>query len=711
MKFKLSGIALAVLTATSVIAETDSDSNSGGIDESYTIGETIIVRGEYLSVNEVNSVKTPTPIIDVPQSLSIMTADEMTARGFTAIGQIIDYTPGVNTSMGEGHRDAVVFRGIRSTADFYIDGNRDDVQYYRSLYNIEQVEVLRGPNALLFGRGGTGGILNRVSKKAKVGEQFADYKASFNSFGGYSGEIDANIDADDKSALRINAMYESMDNHRDFFDGERIGVNPTMRFEVSDDTIVDVSYEYINHDRFIDRGIPTGANGEPVEALEDIVFGDPENNYHTLRADVFRATVSHQFNEDMKANFSAFYGDYDKVYSNYYASNYDEVTNIVELDGYIDATERNNVILSGNLINEFEMGGVGHTMIFGVEYIETDSEQYRFNPVFDTTFDDRDTFVATRPLDFRGGAGTNANGDNFTVTFRDLNDDTRVALKVYSAYLQDEIEISENLDIVLGARFDSFDIEVFNADPDVLELRTRKDTEVSPRAGLIYKPEENISLYASYSESFLPRSGEQYTDINGSDDQLDPNTFSNQEIGVKWDFSEDMSFTAAFFENEQSSPQVADNDPATLDVIDSDISGFELQILGQVTEDWYITANYSNLDGEIVDRSGPTGRTPRELPENTFSVWNTYMVSDDFGLGFGATYQGESFINNGNSATLPSYTRVDVAAYYDVSPSLRIQFHIENLTDELYFPNSHSTHQAAVGAPLNAKLTFVGIFE
>lgn len=698
MKFKLATISAALILANPVWADA-----AGSI-------ERIKIEGRVLSINESNSVKTPTPIIDVPQSLSIMTAEEITQRGISSISQIADYTPGLNTSQGEGHRDSVVFRGVRSTADFFIDGHRDDVQYYRALYNIEQVEVLRGPNALLFGRGGTGGVLNRVTKKATVGETFNNYQVGLNSFGGFNGQIDTNFEAADNAAVRVNAMYEHLENHRDFFDGDRIGFNPTARIELSDETVLDLSYEYVDHERFIDRGIPTGADGRPVEALEDIVFGDPENNYHTVEAHVFRAALEHRFSDQVKGNFSAYYGDFDKVYSNFYAAGYDPVTNAVTLDGYIDSTVRDSFNLSANLIGDFQTGGIGHTIIFGGEYIKTNSDQNRINPVFSTSVDDRERFVVQRPIAINGLAGTNFDGQAFTVPFSDLNDDTRVNLTVTSLYVQDEIEISENLDVVLGARFDSFDIEVFNADPDVLETRTRKDEEVSPRAGIIYKPQENISLYASYSESFLPRSGEQYTDINGNDDQLDPNTFTNREIGLKWDFADGLSFTAAIFENEQSSPQVADNDPSTLDVIDSQVDGFELQLQGYITDELSISVNYSSLDGEIVDRAGPTGRTPRELPETMFSVWSTYQVNDAFGIGLGATYQDESFINNSNSATLPSYTRVDAAAYYDLSDDLRIQVNIENLTDKLYFPNSHSTHQATVGAPLNAKLTLVGSF-
>ncbi|MBX2846707.1 MAG: TonB-dependent siderophore receptor [Acidiferrobacterales bacterium] len=670
--------------------------------------EEVIVEGKYLSIDEANSIKTPTPIIDVPQSLSIITADQITEQGINSIGDIIDYTAGVNTSQGEGHRDAVVFRGVRSTADFFLDGNRDDVQYYRGLYNLEQVEILRGPNALLFGRGGTGGVLNRVSKKAQIDDAFTGYKASANSYGGFAIELDHNFSASDVSGVRVNAMYESLANHRDFFDGDRIGFNPTARFALSPDTTLDLSYEYADHERFIDRGVPTDSEGLPVEAFEDTVFADSGVNLTGLTAHLLRANLQHNFSDTMKGNFGVFYGDYDKFYQNFYASNYDQATNIVELDGYFDETQRQNLVVSGNLVSEFNTGRIGHTLIVGGEVIDTSSDQFRFNPVFNTTIDDREFFTATSPISLNGGIGINADGLATSYTFSDLNDDTQVGIDVYSLYIQDQIEVSEQFDILLGARFDSFDITVFNAEEG--ETRNRKDDQVSPRLGLIYKPQENISLYASYSESFLPRSGEQFANINGDNDQLDPNTFNNLEYGIKWDPNPSLSLTAALFENEQSSPQVADDDPSTLDVIDSEISGFELQVSGLINDVWSVSASYTNLDGEQVDRNGPTGLTPRELPENMASLWNKFQVSDTIGLGLGVTYQDESFVNNGNTAVLPSYTRFDASAYYDISEKLRLQLNIENLTDELYFPNAHSTHQVTVAAPLNAMVTLSGGF-
>ncbi|MEM1182661.1 MAG: TonB-dependent receptor [Acidobacteriota bacterium] len=694
--------------------QADTAQEEASADEA--IEDEIVVTGKYLYVDQINALRTPTPIIDVPQSLSITTADQFAEQGFTSIGQVISYTPGVNMSQGEGHRDAIVFRGVRSTADFFLDGVRDDVQYYRPLYNLEQVEVIRGPNAMFFGRGGGGGILNRVTKKGVVGTSFTDYQAGFNSFGEFGLQIDTNFSGSENSAFRVNAMFESLDNHRDFYDGDRIGFNPTGRFVLSPNTTLDLSYEYVDHQRFVDRGIPTGDDGRPVEALEDVTFGDRELNTTELEAHLIRARLEHIFNDQLKGNFSVFYGDYDKLYQNFYPSDYDEATNIVELDGYVDITVRENLIFSGDLVREFDTGNVQHTFIFGAEYIDTSSDQDRFNSFFDTSAadvaagvpgarTDQANFFAGREIDLRNGVGRLADGRVTTNDFTaDLNDDTRVGIEVFSFFVQDEIEISNNFNITLGARFDSFDIDVFNVPAN--DRRTRTDEEVSPRLGLVYKPQENVSLYASYSESFLPRSGEQFANINGDNNRLDPNTFANLEAGVKWDLSNRLSLTASVFEVEQESPVVSDSDASTFDIIETSVDGIEIQLQGQLTSSWFISAGYSYLDGEQANGV----LRPRELPENMFSVWNSFRVTDVFSFGLGLTYQDESFINNSNSAVLPSYTRIDAAAFYDVSDTLRLQLNIENLADELYFPYSHSTHQATVGAPLNARLSIRGRF-
>ena len=325
--------------------------------------------------------------------------------------------------------------------------------------------------------------------------------------------------------------------------------------------------------------------------------------------------------------------------------------------------------------------------------------------MFDTTGNDRETFLITRPLIFSGGTGVNAAGVPTTMTFSDVNDDNEADVTVMSFYVQDQIEINQYLDVLLGARFDSFEIDVNDvSDPANVISRSRTDEEISPRAGVIFKPQESVSVYASYSETFLPRSGGQYASLSDSTERLDPDVFEQAEIGVKWDFLDNLSFTAAYFQNEQTRTQRDQNDE-TFEVRGLEVDGFELQLQGNITRNWFVSAGYSNLSGETA-----SGLDPRELPENTFSIWNAVEVNDQFGFGIGATYQDDTRISDGSAQMLPAYTRIDASAYYDVSDTLRLQLNIENLTDETYFPDSHSTHQATVGAPLNARFSITGRF-
>ena len=656
--------------------------------------EEIVVKGKVLYSDQVTALKTPVPIIDVPQTLSIVTDDEIRKQGFRELGDIVRYTPGVNTSQGEGHRDAVVFRGVRSTADFYLDGVRDDVQYYRSLYNLEQVEILRGPNALLFGRGGTGGIINRVTKKAVLDEQFGSFDMGADSFGAFDFAVDYNVSTGEKSALRINFHSDTLENHRDYYDGDRYGFNPTLRLEISPATTLDLSYEHADHERFIDRGVPT-LNGEPVEAFEEIVFGDTDTNLQTLRADIYRANLSHEFSETRKGNLVVQYSDFQKLYKNYYASGYSGGDTFTA-DGYLDPTERNNLIISGNIVNEFQTGSAKHTLLVGAEIIDTENENYRYNTFFITTEDDNEVFNITRPINF----GVNAAGvrtyNDFTA---DLKSSTQSDIEVTSIYIQDQIDVTDNFKVLLGGRLDNFDITVRDIKNGTSE--SREDEEFSPRAGLIYKPQENISLYVSYAESFLPRSGEQFKKLDANAARLDPDVYESTEVGVKWDIRPGLSFTASYFDSEQTIATRDSDTGENSEIVGLQVDGIELELKGQVTEKLSLAIGYSDLDGETAK-----GGEPREIPEYTASLWATYEVNDRFGIGLGITSQGESNIKNDKPGLiLPDYTRVDFAAYYDLADDLSIQLNVENVTDELYFPHSHSTHQASVGEPLNARIS------
>ena len=676
------------LLVNMVMAAQENDVNASNADI-----EEVVVKGNVLYTDQVNALKTPVPVLDVPQSVSIITDEDIRKQGFREISDIVRYIPGVNTSQGEGHRDAVVFRGVRSTADFYMDGVRDDVQYYRSLYNLEQVEVLRGPNALLFGRGGTGGIINRVTKKAVVGEDFGSVDVGTDTFGSLDLAFDYNVSGTDDSALRINVHTDSLANHRDFYDGERTGINPTMKFVMSDDTTLDLSYEYIDHERFIDRGIPT-INGAPDESLIDIVFGTPEINTTTVEATIFRGTLSHVFSDTRKGNLTVHKSSFEKMYQNLYASGYDGT--LVTMDGYRDPTERDKLIISGNLVNEINVGSVKHTILVGAELIDTENNNLRYDTFWSTTSDDNEVFDISRPMDFTVNADGIATSVDFTTS---LKSKTSSDIKVTSLYIQDQIDLTDNIKLMIGGRHDSFDITV--ADIKNMSSESRKDTEFSPRAGLVFKPSEEMSLYWSFSQSFLPRSGEQYKALSATSARLDPDVYESNEVGLKYDISPRLNLTLSYFNSEQTRAERDNDTGENSEVRGLTVDGLEVQLKGQLTDRLDVMVGYSSLDGETS-----SGGEPREIPDHTFSLYAKYQVNDKYGWAFGMTRQGESKIKDNNPGlVLPEYTRLDLGAYYKLSNGLELQVNIENLNDELYFPHSHSTHQASVGEPFNARVS------
>ena len=661
----------------------------GQQDDVVNLDDLVIV-GEYLQSNQVNALKTPTPINEVPQSLVILTSDYILLQDMRGMADIADYTPGIDAGQGEGHRDDILFRGVKSTADFFVDGVRDDVQYFRPLYNIEQVEVLKGANALFFGRGGTGGLINRVTKKAIVGEQFTDYSLSLDDLGETYAGLDTNLSIGSNGAFRMNAYVEDLENHRDFYFGDNKGINPTFNFDLSETTNVNISYEHLDHKRFIDRGIPSEA-GVPVKSLADVTFGDKDENYSALDANILSLTVDQQLDDETKVRFRFTDNDFSKLYQNLYASSYDSTANTVTLAGYRDTTDRSSNILSLDLIGEKEVGGIGHKFVVGFEKISTDNDNERF-------------YMDTDNLD------NNSKGEKITVPIADQlvipsfnfttekYDETEADLSVRSIYFSDEIKLSDQFNMVLGGRFDDFDLSVVDVYGNSGGNASKVDEEFSPRFGLVFKPQENLSVYGSYSESFIPKSGGQYADLKGSKKQkTDPDVYENKEFGVKYELENGLSLTAALYNSTAVKPtgSVADGDYA---VTETSTKGFELTATGNVTENWFISAGANIVNGTV----------PAEVAENSYSVWNLVKVSDQFSLGLGYISKGDT-VGKG-STKLPSYDRLDVSAYYTVNEYVRLQLNVENVTDELYFPYSYGSGQVTVGAPVHATLRLSGRF-
>ena len=677
-------------------------------EDNPDVQDTVVVTGQHLANEKFSGTKTQTPLVDVPQSLSVVSAAQIADQFFVDIGDISRFTPGVSIGLGEGHRDQITIRGQNTTADFFVDGLRDDVQYFRPLYNLEQVEILRGSNALIFGRGGGGGVINRVTKKGVIGETFGSATASVDTFGSALISGDINIEAGDKAAFRLNGFYENLENHRDFFGGDRFAFNPTGTFELTPDTRLQVSYEYVDDDRVVDRGVPS-LNGEPLRDFDTTFFGDPDFNRTTLQAHIARARLDHNFTENISSNITVQFADYDKLYQNLFPVGFDDVAGTVSLDGYIDETDRQNIIIQSNVVADFETGFLGHTLLVGAEYGDQDTANSRRDTFFADSQDDQITFLFTDPLIIP------------QVSFPVFNRDRGSDVQFVSVYAQDQIDIGEHLKLIAGVRYDRFEVDVLNADASVLASNggvglplERNDTEFSPRIGLIYKPQDNISLYGSWSQSFLPRSGDQFLVLTPATESLAPESFENFEIGAKWDITNRLFLTAALFQLDRDAGTTIDPDNVdNLIIIGSRTQGLELQLSGELLPNWSINAGYSYLDaderGRVVN-GVVDNRTLSQVPEHLFSLWNRYDVTSKFGLGVGVTFQSDQFASISNNVELPDFARLDAAIYYQLNDRVQLQVNLENITNSDFFPSAHNDNNIQTAEPFNARFTLTTNF-
>ncbi len=685
--------------------------------------EQLEVKGKVLQSDQVTAFKTAVPVLNVPQSVSIITDDEIKLKGYRELGDIVRYTPGVNTTQGEGHRDAVVFRGVRSTANFYLDGARDDVQYYRSLYNIEQVEVIKGANAMLFGRDGRGGLINRVTKKPVVGESFRSIATGVDSFGAFDVAFDSNMDVSDDSAIRFMIHSDTLENHRDHFDGDRLGFNLVYRNEIDADTTLDLSYEFVDHERFIDRGIPTlnTTTYYPDPAFNEIVFGSPDINTQTTEADILKAKFTKELSDSSRVIVSLTNNEFDKMYQNLYVSSINAARTTIDADGYRDTTARENTILNVDWVNELEVGSATHTILAGLEVLDTENSNVRYYKCFSshdgtaglvggdaTTPGDcytssrkgqKETFTISRPMDFTQNSTPIANTTHFDQS-QTLYAQTETDVEITSFYIQDQIQMNESFLLTLGGRYDQMEISVDDTRTTAGPTTVNDRNIFSPKAGLTFKPQENMSFFMAYSESYMPATGEQYKSQSAAKAITDPETFENSEIGFKMELNPGLFFSANYFDSDNT-VHAADGS-GTADTVSLSVDGVEFELKGQINDKLYTALSYANYDGETS-----AGTQAKEIPESTLTGWFNYQVNDGFGYGLGFTSQGESQIKDGaaSGGLLPSYTRWDAAMYWTMSDDLSVQLNIENLTDEEYYPHAHSTHQASVGEELNARLS------
>lgn len=659
----------------------------------------------YLATRTSSATKTNTALINVPQSVTVLTKDFLKDTGSQSVSEAIRYVPGLVPAQGEGNRDQLVIRGQNTTADFFVDGLRDDVQYYRDFYNIQSIEVLKGPNAMIFGRGGGGGVINRITKEAD-GRTIREVTVQGGSYDNKRVSIDAGGAVDSNVAGRINAMYEKSGSFRDYVNLERYGINPTVTIR-GEDTKVKLSYEYFHDERTADRGIPSYGTGtrfnpaSPFQTSPSTFFGNPDLSYSRADAHIANAVIEHDFNNGLTVRSASQYSNFDKFYQNVFAGGaVNTATQRVSLSAYNNATKRENVFNQTDWTYKTNTGPVLHTIVFGTEIGRQSTDSLRNTGAF--VIPGSNSVPASNPTTFAPV--------NFFHAASDAN--SLATLNLASAYVQDQIEITRYFQVIAGVRFDRFDLTSVNRNVGGT-TSSRVDNLVSPRVGLVFKPIDNVSVYGSYSTSYLPSSGDQFSSLTPQLAVTVPEKFINTEVGVKWDITPRTQFTAAVYDLDRENQRFTDLLGNILTTGKTKTRGAEVALTGYVTDQWQITGGYAYTDSRITSDNSTTivkGNRVGLVPYNTFTMWNRYQIDEMWGAGVGVIHYGSSYASSDDTVRLPAFTRVDAALYFKLNQNWRAQLNVENIFDVGYYATAHSNVNISPGAPRTFRVSATANF-
>lgn len=666
-----------------------------GVRETVVVGAPAI---GYQVPTITSGTKTPTPLRDVPQSITVVTKDLMQDQLMLSMADVVRYMPGITAHQGENNRDQAIIRGNNSSADFFLNGVRDDVQYYRDLYNLDRVEALKGPNAMIFGRGGGGGVINRVSKEAGF-TALHDLTLLGGSFGNKRITVDLDEPLTSRVAVRVNGLYENSDSFRQSVNLERYGVNPTLTIAATPQTRITIGYEHFGDNRVADRGIPS-FQGRPADTDISTYFGNPSDSHVTARADVTSATIAHQAGAVTVHN-RTLVGDYHRGYQNFVPGPVTPDKTHVSLSAYNNDTQRLNLFNQTDVTYALSTGRLRHTLLVGAEIGHQFTDNFRNTGYFNN---------ATTSLLVPYASPTIGTPVTFRQSATDA--DNHLRTRIAATYAQDQIELSRFVQVLAGLRFDAFDLEYHNNRTG--DDLGRVDHLVSPRAGLVIKPMTPLSLYGSYTVSYLPSSGDQFSSLTTITEQVKPEQFTNYEVGAKWDLHPDLSLTTAVYRLDRTNTRSSDpTDPTRIVQTGSQrTNGLEAGIAGRVTPLWQIAGGYAYQDAFVTSATiaAAAGAQVAQVPHHTLSLWNTYQIHPKVGAGLGIVRRTDMYAAIDNTVTLPGYTDIDAAAYISLTTRMRLQANIENLFNRTYYVNADSNTNISPGAPRAIRVALTARF-
>jgi catecholate siderophore receptor len=701
----------AAPAAANVASDADADAAAAAKKDASEVDtaqlgrvEVVGMPGIYGTRTTRSATKTETLLLNVPQSVTIVNDQLIRDQRMQGMADVVRYIPGVQMAQGEGNRDTPILRGSNSTADMFVDGVRDDVQYFRDLYNIERVEALKGPNAMIFGRGGSGGVLNRVSKQADF-STVRGFDLTWGSDSRGRAVADWGQALGEDFAFRVNALSENTGSFRDEVEYSRRGINPTLAWRAGEDTTFNLGYERFEDERTADRGIPS-FGGRPVDVDPATFFGDPDRSESTADVDAANLFVEHEFGNGLSLRNRTRAASYDKFYQNVFPGSA-FANGQVQIQAYNNATQRDNAFNQTELEWKLDAGGWRHTLLGGAEFDHQVTDNLRHTGFFapnscpSTAPGSTTTSTCVALADPRY-TGPIAWGQSAT------DADNHGVARNAAVFVQDQVEFSPEWQAIVGLRYDRFELDLHNNRTDAdLELR---DGLLSPRLGLVYKPVADASIYASYSVAYLPRSGEQLASLNASNAALEPEEFENLELGAKWQLTPDLNASVALYRLGRANVAVVDPDDSTrLVVLPGDsqrVQGVELGLSGDIGQRWHLMGGYAWQKGEItrdIQTSATTllheGTELAQVPRHSFSLWNRVDLGERWGVGLGLIARSKVYTSTSNAVSLPGYLRTDAAVFYSLSDGIALQLNVENLFDLRYFGNANSDNNISPGSP------------
>lgn len=661
----------------------------------------------YQAPSELSSPKFTAPLLDTPRTITIITEELMQDRGATSLQDVLRTTPGITLGSGEGGTpagDRPFIRGYEASTDIFIDGVRDYARGSHEIFNLEAVEIIKGPSSAYTGRGGTGGSINLSTKEPKL-QRFLEVGAGAGNAHQWRTTADANLPLADTIAVRLNLMkMGGKVPGRGGVTQDRWGVAPSVAFGLGTSTRAILSYSHIENNDMPDLGVPfSNAADRSRDTPPDV---DRENFYGRLNTD-FRENTLKTATAKLEHDFSSTLTVRNVTRSvktlNHYLMTRPTFDNCTATSGPPCSDESANVqfrrddrarwrstesfINQTDLYGSFMTGSLKHSFSAGFEF----SKEKLYSRSM-SGLPGRDQDYLYHPDPHRQY--------QYNISYGDKTLDGHI--KTRALYFVDTIDLSEQFAVNLGLRRDVFEVDNTSD--------SRKDSFWNYQLGLVYKPASNGSVYVSYATSSNP-AGENLGQGGGADGvggsalirDVKPEKSRSWELGTKWDvFNQGLSLTAALFETEKTDAR--STDPLTGDVSlsgNNRVRGIELGATGALTPKWSVWAGYTYLDPKIKSyRNGNTvydGNQIKFIAKQSASLWTTYKILPQLTVGGGVTYLGKRFADDANTLILPSYTRYDAMVKYEVTKALALQLNVNNISNTEMYDASHVGIFANVG--------------